>query len=98
MQEALAPLGRLGRAGIPRKAFDNARGNLDRVLDLALGKAWMGADAADCDRRLVGREGLVLQIAGALAVHRVAEVRAEFLEVDAIDSVADFLVGREQDL
>ena len=47
--------------------------------------------------RLVGREGLVLQVAGALAVHGVAEVGAELLDVDVIDAVADFLIRREQD-
>ena len=46
----------------------------------------------------VGREGLVLELAGAFAVDGVGEVRAELFHVDVIDAVADFLVGREQDL
>ena len=35
---------------------------------------------------------------GGLAVHGVAEIGGELLDVDLVDAAADFLVGREQDL
>ena len=72
--------------------------DLDRVLHLALGEARMGADALDGDGGAVGGERLVLDGAGALAVHGVAEVGAELLQIDLVDAAADLLVRREQDL
>ncbi len=98
VQEALAVLGGLRRAGVLRQPLDDARGDLDRVLHPALGEAGMGADALDGDDSSIRREGLVLQVAGALAVDGVGEIRRELFQVDLVDAAADFLVRREQDL
>ena len=98
MQEALLAFGGFRRAGILRQPIDDGGGDLDRVLHLALGKAGMGADAFDGDGGAVGREGLVLDIAGGFAVDGVGEIGAELLQVDLVDAAADLLVGREQDL
>ena len=58
----------------------------------------MGADAGDGDGGAVGRERLVLDIARAFAVHGVAELGAQLLDVDIVDAAADLLIRREQDL
>ena len=81
-----------------RQAIDDGGGDLDRVLHLALGKTGMGGDAFDGDGGAVGRKGLVLDIAGGLAVHGVGEIGAEFFQIGLVDAAADLLVGREQDL
>src|SRR5450631_4281241 len=91
MQEALLALGRLRRAGIPGQALDDGRGDLDGMLHLALGKTGMGADALDRDGGAIGGEGFVLDMSGGLAVHRVGEFGAQFLDVDLVDATADFL-------
>ena len=98
MQKALLALGGLRRAGVFGQAIDDGGRDLDRVLHLALGKAGMGGDALDGDGGAIGRERLVLDMARGLAVDRVGEIGAEFLEVDLVDAAADLLVGREQDL
>ena len=98
MQKALLALGGLRRAGVFRQAIDDGGRDLDRVLHLALGEAGMGADALDGDGGAVGGEGLVLDIPGGFAVHRVGEIGAELFQVDLVDAAADLLVGREQDL
>ena len=91
-------LGGFRRAGVLRQPVDDGGRDLDRVLHLALGKAGMGADALDGDRGAVGRESLVLDIAGGFAVHRIGEIGAELLQVGLVDAAADLFVGREQDL
>lgn len=58
----------------------------------------MGADAVDGDGGAVGGERLVLDAARALAVHRVAEIGAQLLDVDIVDAAADLFIRREQDL
>ena len=98
MQKAFLALGGLRRAGVLRQAVDDGGRDLDRVLHLAFGKAGMGRDALDGDGGAVGGKGLVLDIPGGFAVHRVGEVGAELLQVDLVDAAADLLVGREQDL
>ena len=98
MQKAFLALGGLRRAGVFRQAVDDGGGDLDRVLHLALGEARMGRDALDGDGGAVGRKGLVLDIAGGFAVHRIGEVGAELFQVDLVDAAADLFVGREQDL
>jgi hypothetical protein len=57
-----------------------------------------GRDAFDGDGGAVGREGLVLDIAGGLAVDRVGEIGAELFDVGLVDAAADFFVRREQNL
>ncbi len=78
-----------GRAAFLRQALDDGGCDLDRVLHLALGIAGMGADAVDGDGGAVGGEGLVLDAAGALAIHGVAEIRAELLKIDIVDAAAE---------
>ena len=98
MHESLAAFGGFRRAGVLRQAVDDGGCDLDRVLHASLGEAGMGADALDRDGGAVGGKRLVLEVPGALAVHGVGEVGAEFLQVDLVDAAADLLVGREQDL
>ena len=87
-----------GEQVVFRQAVDDGSGDLDRVLHLAFGKAGMGADALDGDGGGIGGEGLVLDIAGGLAVDGVGKIGAELLQVDLVDAAADLLIGGEQDL
>ena len=57
----------------------------------------MDRHAFDRDLDRIGGEALVLDRAGGLAVHRVAEIGAELLEIDLVDPAADLLVGGEED-
>ena len=98
MQKTLAALGGFRRAGVFRQALDDAGHDLDRVLHPALREAGMGADAFDDDRGAIGRKRLVLDMAGGFTIHRVGEIRTELLQVGLVDTAADLLVGREQDL
>src|SRR5260221_1411780 len=98
MQKALLALGGFRRAGLFRQALDDGGGYLDRVLNFALGKAGMGADAFDGDGGGVGGESLVLDIPRGFAVDRVGKIGTEFLQVGLVDAATDLFVGREQDL
>ena len=98
MQKALLAFGGFRRAGVFGQAIDDGRGDLDRMLHLALGKTGMGADALDGDGGAVGGKRLVLDISGGFAVHRIGEVGAELFQVDLVDAAADLFVRREQDL
>ena len=95
VHEPLAALGRLGRERVGRQALDEARCELDRVHELALGAAGMDADAGERDLELDRRERLVLDLADDRPVDRVGEVRAEVLEVEVVGAVADLLVDGE---
>ena len=92
VQKALLARGRLRRAALLGQALDDGGGDLDRVLHLPLGIAGMGADAVDGDGGPVGRESLVLDAAGALAVHGVSEIGAQLLQIDVVDAAAVILV------
>ena len=76
----------------------NGAGDLDGVLHLSLGEAGMDGDALNGDLDAIGREGLILDMAGCFAVDRIGELCAELFEIDLVDAAADFLIGREEDL
>ncbi len=97
MQKALLAFGGFRRTGIFGQPLDDAGGDLDRVLHLALGKTGMGADAFDGDGGAIGRKGLVLDISCGLAVDRIGKVGAELFQVGLVDAAADLFVRREQD-
>ena len=97
MDEALAPLGRLGREAVARKRGDHVGHQLERVHEPPLRRAGMDADAVDREHELVGRERLRLDLAEPGAVERVREVGAERVEVEVVGAPADLLVDRERD-
>ena len=68
MQKPFLAFGGFGRAGLPGQAINDGRGDLDRVLHFALGKAGMGTDALDGDGGAIGGETFVLDIPGGFAV------------------------------
>src|SRR5262249_53734362 len=57
----------------------------------------MDVRSMDRHRGRVGRERLVIDLAGTGAVERVAADRAQLLQVNVIDAVADLLVAGETD-
>ncbi len=98
MQKPLLAFGGFRRAGVFREPVDDGSRDLDRVLHLALGEARMGADALDGDGGAIGGKGLVFDMTGGFAIHRIGEIGAELVQVDLVDAPADLLVGGEQDL
>ena len=58
----------------------------------------MNGDALNGDLDAVGRERLVLDMPGRLAVHRVAEFCSELLKIDLVHATADLLIRSEQEL
>ena len=96
IDEAVAALRRLGRH-VLRQLRDDIASDPDGVFHLAVGEARMDRHAFDRDLNRIGREALVLDRAGGLAVHRIAEIGAELLEIDLVDPAADLLVGGEED-
>src|ERR1700753_1341642 len=98
MQKALPALGGFRCAAAFRQSIDDGGGDLNRMLNLALGKARMRADALDSDGGDGGRESLVFDIPRVLAIKSIGEVSAELFQVDFVDAAADLFVGREQDL
>src|SRR5262245_9284465 len=98
MQKTLPALGSLRRAGVFGKAINDGGCDLYRVLHFAFGEARMRTHTFDRDRDAIGRERLVLDRAGGLAVDRVSEIGAEFFQIDLVDAAPDLLVRSEQDL
>ncbi len=80
MDEALATFGRLRREGDLGQRVDDLGGQVQRVDQLVLGLAGMDGDAGDRHRGLVGREGLVDDLALFGPVQRVGEVCIEIFQ------------------
>ena len=74
VDEPLAAVGGLGRQGDVRQRVDDLGGQVQGVDQLVLGLARMDRHALDVDVRLVGREGLVDDLAELGAVQRVGDV------------------------
>ena len=66
-----------------------------RVDHSPLGDRRMNIHAADCHCRQIGGECFDIDFAGAAAIERIANRRTELLEIDVVDSVADFLIASE---
>lgn len=71
---------------------------LDGVFHSVLGETRMDRHARDDNIDAVGREGLILDMAGGLAIHRIGIIGAELLQVDLVDAAADLFVRRKEDL
>ena len=97
MDEALAAVGGLGRQRDLRQRVDDLGREVQRVDQLVLGPAGMDRDALDGDHRLVGREGLVDDLAQLGAVQRVGDGGVQVLRQVGVDAAADLLVRREAD-
>ena len=77
VDEALAAVGGLGRQRDLRQGVDDLGRQVQRVDQLVLGLAGVDRDALDRDHRLVGREGLVDDLAQLGAVQRVGDGGAQ---------------------
>ena len=97
MQKALAVGGRFGRQGVARQPSDEIGGNPDGVRHASLADRRVDVHAVDGDNRQVGRKRLDVDLAAAVAVERVANRRADLLQIELIDAVADLLVAGEAD-
>ena len=97
MDEAVPPVGRLGRERLAGERGDEVGGELDGVDQLPLREARVHAHAGEADGRLERREGLVLDLARGRAVEGERRCGTERLEVEELRAVPDLLVGREGD-
>jgi hypothetical protein len=97
VNEAVAPLGGLGRAVAFRQPLEQPRSELDRVDHLPLRRARMHAEPFDADAHLRRGERLVVDPSHLGAVERVAEVGAELVDVEVVDATSHLLVDGEAD-
>ena len=58
----------------------------------------MYGDTLNGDLDAVRRERLVLDMARRFAVHRIAELCAQLLQIDLVNAAADLLIRREEQL
>ncbi len=97
MDEALSYTCRLRGAGGLRQELDDLGGQMERVDQFVLGGSCVDGDALDLDRRLVGRESFVDDLAHRAPVKRIGDIRAQILRQRRIDAAADLFVRRKTD-
>ncbi len=95
VDEALAPIGCLRRAGVLGKEADELRRQDEGVHHPTLRPSRVNGHPLDRDVRLVGREALTGHLAEPFSIERVGNVGGELLQAEVLDAGPGLLVGRE---